>query len=121
MFANPNSNFTLIVPDNETFKFEGKSLKALVDVTGVEIFENIMRNHIFEGVIIPDILNTSDNINITAVSSASFTILNKDFYGITMKIIQWYSDGIIKEAKIKTPQGIKANNGIVYVVDTILY
>lgn len=122
IISDPNLPFTLFLPDNGTFMYETKALEEIIETKGSDVIESILKNHIFNGIIVPDLLSSLDVATISSITSASFTILNKDFHGVTRKIIQWYSNGnVIKEAKINTPQGIKTRNAIIYVIDTILY
>lgn len=122
VISDPNLSFTLFVPDNGTFMYETKALEDVIETKGPDAIESILKNHVFSGIIAPDVLNCLDVATISSITSASFTILNKDYHGVTKKIIQWYSNGnVVKEAKINTPQGIKTRNAIIYVIDTILY
>jgi len=120
-FSNPNASYTLFLPDNSSIQLEGKFLKSITDAEGVDVIKDLLKNHVFDGVITPDILNQIRTVNITSINSSSFTIIEKNIDGFTKKILQWQIDNVIKEAQIKTPQGIKANNGIIFVIDHMLY
>lgn len=120
-FSNPNTSYTLFIPDNSSIRLERKYLEEITEVEGIEVIKDLLRNHIFEGVITPDIFNQIRTVNITSINSSSFTITEKNIEGFSKKIIQWKIDNLIKEAQIKTSQGIKASNGIIYIIDYMLY
>lgn len=117
--------FTFFIPDNATFTLESVRLNSLLpsddEKSFTNIMVNIMKNHIFKGIVDPDILCVMENVDITSINTSSFSVTNKSFHNVPLKVIQWYSGGELREAKIKTPNGIKANNGIIYIVDGILY